>query len=363
MNRYVILISLIVVILPALVLAENSCFTSEDLKEALDNGRCWVIVDEQIYDVTNNSWWDVFGTYECGESVSLKNLNITPHSPENESGLMRELNLSTNVGRLCETRSVEKPKNCGDKECDLQENFASCPQDCFSGTRDGYCVCSSDFICDPDCQRTGDPDCICNMDGKCEVGIENYGNCIPDCRSGSGDNYCDKLFDHRCDPDCGPGEDPDCPVTTVSTTIIETCDNGVCDSPGENYGNCPVDCSSGSPDGYCDGMDDGVCDPDCKPGDDPDCAEATIETTTTEIKPAFPGGDYLIPILVIIVILAVISVFFVIYKRRTERCGEDKKTIGWLRDELRKGENPETLRKLLDEEGYDPKLVDKAMEE
>ncbi len=142
------------------------------------------------------------------------------------------------------------------------------------------------------------------------------------------------------------------------------CGDGIC-AMEENYGNCPIDCPSGSIDGYCDKLADGTCDLDCKPADDPDCVEATtttVETTSTDIKPLFPGGDYLIPALVI-VILAVVFVFFVIYKRRTEEYGDDEKTIEWLREELRKGEDRETLRKLLDEGGYNPRLLDKAMEE
>ena len=52
---------------------------------------------------------------------------------------------------------------------------------------------------------------------------------------------------------------------------------------GENYENCPQDCSPGSADGYCDAREDGVCDPDCERTEDPDCTTATtvMETTTT----------------------------------------------------------------------------------
>ena len=49
---------------------------------------------------------------------------------------------------------------------------------------------------------------ICG-DGRCVLG-ENYKNCPTDCPSGSSDNYCDKVKDGICDPDCLPAEDPDC---------------------------------------------------------------------------------------------------------------------------------------------------------
>lgn len=48
-----------------------------------------------------------------------------------------------------------------------------------------------------------------------------------------------------------------------------TCGDGSCGIP-ENYNTCPVDCPSGSWDGYCDGINDGKIDPDCQEGEDPD---------------------------------------------------------------------------------------------
>jgi len=52
---------------------------------------------------------------------------------------------------------------------------------------------------------------ICNKNGRCDVEAgENYGNCPEDCPSGSKDNYCDKVKDGRCDPDCEENEDIDC---------------------------------------------------------------------------------------------------------------------------------------------------------
>lgn len=52
---------------------------------------------------------------------------------------------------------------------------------------------------------------------------------------------------------------------------IPGCGNDVCNSPKENFGNCPQDCFSGSKDGYCDKVRDGICDPDCRLEEDLDC--------------------------------------------------------------------------------------------
>jgi len=49
----------------------------------------------------------------------------------------------------------------------------------------------------------------CNSDDICDE-IENYANCPQDCSSGSEDGYCDKVIDGKCDADCEAEEDADC---------------------------------------------------------------------------------------------------------------------------------------------------------
>ena len=180
----------------------------------------------------------------------------------------------------------------GNNICEMNkgEYYKNCPEDCKSGSKDGYCDKVYDGKCDPDCKREEDPDCIKAVcgDGECEKGKgENYQNCpqdcpMPavcgdkiceenesyhscpeDCKSGSEDGYCDALKDGVCDPDCRKGIDPDC---------IETFGNDICEPEfGENHLTCPKDCPSGSRDNLCDKIRDGKCDPDCKREEDPDC--------------------------------------------------------------------------------------------
>jgi len=70
---------------------------------------------------------------------------------------------------------------------------------------------------------------VCDNDNSCED-PENYLICTNDCPSGSRDNYCDKVLDGICDPDCAKEVDIDC-----------TCGNNICDLK-ENTENCPKDC-------------------------------------------------------------------------------------------------------------------------
>lgn len=62
---------------------------------------------------------------------------------------------------------------------------------------------------------------ICNNNGVCETAArgEFYANCPADCKSGSADNYCDRVSDKICDPDCikTGGRDPDCGLATIVT--------------------------------------------------------------------------------------------------------------------------------------------------
>jgi|GEM_PF-2289079 len=48
---------------------------------------------------------------------------------------------------------------CGDGVCDANENFNTCPRDCRSGVKDGFCDKVADGVCDPDCAAGQDADC------------------------------------------------------------------------------------------------------------------------------------------------------------------------------------------------------------
>lgn len=105
--------------------------------------------------------------------------------------------------------------------CEAGENYGNCPSDCPSGGKDGYCDRVWDGICDPDCYRKDDPDCLCNHNGVCEPEFETVTNCPADCPSGSADGICDGIADGKCDPDCPDGVgDPDCKKTDYSALIV-----------------------------------------------------------------------------------------------------------------------------------------------
>jgi len=119
-----------------------------------------------------------------------------------------------------------------DLECGEYENSISCPSDCGPSSRDRRCNKAEDDICDPDCYRTQDPDCIITGGGKIVQALR--------------DNYCNTTRDGACDMDCTKAEDPDC-MTAEGVKIY-------------NY------------DEKCDPAKDGACDMDCG-RKDPDCLQ------------------------------------------------------------------------------------------
>ncbi|MBI2673522.1 hypothetical protein HYX19_04635 [Candidatus Woesearchaeota archaeon] len=48
---------------------------------------------------------------------------------------------------------------CGDNVCQEHESYVDCKQDCPSGSKDDFCDRVSDGICDPDCGESNDLDC------------------------------------------------------------------------------------------------------------------------------------------------------------------------------------------------------------
>lgn len=47
---------------------------------------------------------------------------------------------------------------CGDRICQANENYNSCPSDCRDTGLDNYCNSNADGVCDADCYMS-DPDC------------------------------------------------------------------------------------------------------------------------------------------------------------------------------------------------------------
>lgn len=100
-------------------------------------------------------------------------------------------------------------------------------------------------------------------------------------------------------------------------------EDSIC-AEGEDYLSCPSDCRSGGRDDFCDRMNDGICDPDCYIGFDPDCESMkdgdqktmmTIETIVNNRSNSrdMIGSDNAFIIVVLSIILLIVIVVFYLY--------------------------------------------------
>ncbi len=125
---------------------------------------------------------------------------------------------------------------CGNAECDCDESYATCPQDCLPEAECGDGLCNMG----EDCQ-TCELDCgACCGNGTCEDGLyESCKSCPEDCGGCCGDGAC-KLADGEdcltCFKDCG---------------ACAPCGDGAC-VEGESCSGCPEDCGSCCGNGGCD---------------------------------------------------------------------------------------------------------------
>jgi hypothetical protein len=132
------------------------------------------------------------------------------------------LEVECNKNKRCETNLAENaitcPQDCPpdkpDGLCNPRKDSV-CDPDCKNGE-------------DPDCgAATTNPTqaatttlpTLCG-NKACDKPQENYLTCPQDCPSGAKDGYCDKVNDGRCDPDCAAGEDPDCEAPSSMGLII-----------------------------------------------------------------------------------------------------------------------------------------------
>lgn len=163
---------------------------------------------------------------------------------------------------------------------------------------------------------------------------ENYAACPQDCVSGGRDEYCDRLLDGVCDPDCTNTSDPDCQVNSSGR-----CGNGVCEPP-ESPVNCPLDCAITS----------------------------SSSTTTLSGIQAYVSETGMFSVILyasapvfLVLVLILILKSRAMQKQRLlrEREIRERRIVEELKGRLRDGED----RSKLVEEGFDARLVGEAVKD
>ena len=162
------------------------------------------------------------------------------------------------------------------------------------------------------------------------------------------------------------------------TSFADTCGNGICD-PYESYESCTKDCKSGSGDGFCDGLADGICDPDCSAKTDQDCAQSGItnesaQAATTAMPQinnpkqdkVMPGeqtkqsSSYLIWILLLLGAAAISALaYFAVRKIKKNQVVSSLK--GYIGENIQKGFSLQQIKNTLSAAGYNEKEIDRAI--
>ncbi|MDY0001303.1 MAG: hypothetical protein RBU30_08425 [Polyangia bacterium] len=142
---------------------------------------------------------------------------------------------------------------CGDGECDIYENQATCPGECPEPIECGDWKCDASELggdCPADCEgvRCGD--------GYCNWLVEGPASCPSDCGGNlfCGDGFCADWEMGTCPEDCDDpicDEDEECEPdrgendgNCIDCAGLADCGNGTCDPPDETVDTCPSDCSS-----------------------------------------------------------------------------------------------------------------------
>ena len=153
--------------------------------------------------------------------------------------------------------------------------------------------------------------------------------------------------------------------------FAKVCGDNQC-QPHESNADCPQDCPSGQKDDFCDKIAEGICDPDCLVGDI-DCPgqEAKGIVKQPEDVPGEPPQDILptFPILQIIILAIVLGLLLLYVKIKAkpkEKKQEEAKEIQlktYIMKNLRSGYTAQQIRQNLIKTGQNKEIIDKAFAE
>lgn len=148
--------------------------------------------------------------------------------------------LSCDDANPCTNESCSKETNykckidnvlncCGNKICELEERYETCPADCPNCDDNNECTKDSYDYHAKNCVNAASLAVICCGNGVCET-AETYLNCSRDCPDCDDDNGCTKdSYDYH-EQKC------------LNETLVPCCGNGICDKGAETYPSCQKDC-------------------------------------------------------------------------------------------------------------------------
>ena len=156
---------------------------------------------------------------------------LTPECPEScdDGNSCTKDTCSKETGYKC--KAIAIPNCCGNKICELDENYGNCPSDCSNCDDNNSCTKDSYDYHQQKCVNAPILDVVCCGNTVCEVG-EIYETCSRDCPSCDDNNQCTKdSYDYH-DKKC------------LHEVKIPCCGNNLCDKGVETRSNCSADCPS-----------------------------------------------------------------------------------------------------------------------
>ena len=128
-------------------------------------------------------------------------------------------------------KAISIPDCCGNKTCELEENYGNCPLDCPNCEDNNNCTKDYFDYYNQKCSNSPILEVVCCGNTICEVG-ETYQTCARDCPN------CDD--NNQCTNDSYDYHQREC----LNEVKIPCCGNKICDKGAETNSNCSVDCPS-----------------------------------------------------------------------------------------------------------------------
>lgn len=161
-------------------------------------------------------------SYETGKCSYIKLTGLQP-------GCSAKVTCGSYTCKAGICQIIYKSNCCGNKVCEVEESYETCPVDCPNCDDKNECTIDEYDYHLQKCVNTSILDVICCGNTVCETG-ETYENCPKDCPNCDDDNECTKdSYDYHTQK-------------CINEIIIPCCGNGICDEGVEEYSSCPIDC-------------------------------------------------------------------------------------------------------------------------
>ena len=156
-------------------------------------------------------------------------------------------------------------------------------------------------------------------------------------------------------------------LTVDVSYFADVCGDGVCQKH-ESYEDCRQDCKSGGKDDYCDKVGEGKCDPDCKESEDIDCKKFPLDEAGTEEGEAADEvnqekaigqnkkefSSFFYPLITVFIIGIMVALIIWVFKKNRPA---DNQLSRYIDSCLKMGYSGRQIKEVLVKRGFSEKIV------